>query len=157
MISSSVSSGHPGQYSYDIPHEYLKGCGNLSGKTISIKRNHQPNLVSFFFKQRFPLSLMLPLFQDNLILGKATSSHFFRVTTATQQLLFSGSYFLRTAAVFSFFRTVTFSQELLFQNSFFFGVKLLQSRHFLRTKSSLRQLLLGTAALFGGTVQDEDI
>ena len=23
MISSSVGSGHPGKYSYEIPHEYL--------------------------------------------------------------------------------------------------------------------------------------
>ena len=88
---------------------------------------------------------MLPLFQDNFILGEATSSHFFRVTTSTQQLLFRGSYFFRTAAVFSFFRTVTFSQELFFQNSFFFGAKILQSSHFLRIQSSLQQLLFGTA------------
>ena len=88
---------------------------------------------------------MLPLFQDNSILVEATSSHFFRVTSSTQQLLFWGSYFFRTAAVFSFFRTVTFSQELIFQNSFFFGARILQSSHFLRTGSSLRQLLFGTA------------
>ena len=75
---------------------------------------------------------MLPLFQGNFILGEATSSHFFRVTTSTQQLLFRDSYFFRTAAVFPFFRTVTFSQELFFQNIFFFGAKLLQNRHFLR-------------------------
>ena len=83
---------------------------------------------------------MLPLFQDNFILGESTSTHFFRVTTSTQQSLFRESYFFRTAAFFSFFRTVTFSQELFFQNSFFFGVKLLQSRHFLRIRSSLRQI-----------------
>ena len=40
MIPSSVCSGHPGKYSYEIPHEYLSGWGNLSGKIISIKRNH---------------------------------------------------------------------------------------------------------------------
>ena len=70
---------------------------------------------------------MLPLFQDNFILVEATSSHFFRVTTSTQQLLFRDSYFFRTAAFFSFFRTVTFSQESFFQNSFFFGAKFLPS------------------------------
>ena len=96
-------------------------------------------------KQRFPFSHMLPLFQDNFILVKATSSHFFRETTSAQQLLFRCSYFFRTAAVFSFFRTATFSQELFFQNSFFFGAKILQSSHFLRIGSSLRQLLFGTA------------
>ena len=99
---------------------------------------------------------MLPLFQDNFILGEATSSHFFRVTTSTQQLLFRDSYFFRTAAFFPFFRTVTFSQDLFFQNSFIFGAKLLQSRHFLKI-SSLRQLHFGTAILSGGTVQDKDI
>ena len=91
---------------------------------------------------------MLPLFQDNFILGEATSSHFFKVTTSTQQLLFRSSFFFRTAAFFFFFRTVlfvTFSLELFFRNSSFFGVKLLQSRHFLRIGSSLRQLLFGTA------------
>ena len=36
---------------------------------------------------------MLPLFHDNFILIEATSSHFFRVTTSTQQLLFRVSYF----------------------------------------------------------------
>ena len=91
---------------------------------------------------------MLPLFQDNFILGEAASSHFFGVTTSTQQLLFRGSYFFITAAFFSFFRTVTFSQELFFQNSFFFGAKLLQSSHFLRIGSSLRQLLFGIVIFF---------
>ena len=80
---------------------------------------------------------MLPLFQGNFILGEATSSHFFRVTTTTQQLLFRSSYFFRIAAFFSFFRTVTFSQKLFFQNSFFFKVNLPQSSHFLRIGSSL--------------------
>ena len=91
---------------------------------------------------------MLPLFQDNLILVEATSSNFFSVTTSTQQSLFRAKYFFRTAAVFSFFRTATFSQEFFFQNSFFFGAKMLQSSHFLRIGSSLRQLLFGTAIFF---------
>ena len=80
---------------------------------------------------------MLPLFQDNFILGEATSSRFFRETTSIQQLLFWSSYFFRTAAFFSFLRTVTFSQELVFQNSFFFRAKLLQSSHL---RNPLRQL-----------------
>ena len=109
------------------------------------------SLIWFLFFQitisPFPHSHMLPLFQDNFVLREATSSHFFRVATSTQQLLFRDSYFFRTAAFFPFFRTVTFSQELFFQNSFFFGVKLLQSRHFLRIRSFLRQLLFGTATL----------
>ena len=108
----------------------------------------------FFSNSDFPLSPshMLSLFQDNFILREATSSHFFRVTTSTQQLLFRDSYFFRTAAFFPFFRTVTFLQELFFQNSLIFGVKLLQSKRFLRIRSSLRQLLFGTDILSGGTV-----
>ena len=86
------------------------------------------------------------LFQDSFIFGEATSSHFFRVTTSTQQLLSRSSYFFRTAAFLrsSFFRTVTFSQ-LLFQNSFFFTARLLQGRHSLRIGSCLGQLLIETA------------
>ena len=106
-----------------------------------------------FFKQRFPFSHMLPLFQDNFILVEATSSDFFRAAISAQQLLFRGSYFFRTAAVFSFFITVTFSQELFFQNSFYFGAQILRSNHFLRIGSSLQQLLFRTAIFFGGTVQ----
>ena len=40
MTSSFVGSSNPGKYSYEIPHEYLNGWGNLLGKVISIKRNH---------------------------------------------------------------------------------------------------------------------
>ena len=32
MISSLVGSGHTVKYLYEIPHEYLKGWGNLLGK-----------------------------------------------------------------------------------------------------------------------------
>ena len=102
----------------------------------------------FFFKERFPFLHMLRLFQGNFIFGEATSSHFFRVTTSTQQLLFRSSYFFRTAAFFSIFRAVTFSQQLFFRNSFFFRAKLLQISQFLRIGSSLWQLLFGTAIFF---------
>ena len=40
MISSSVGSGNPGKYSYEILHEYLSGWANLWGKIVSIKHNH---------------------------------------------------------------------------------------------------------------------
>ena len=50
MIAYSVGTGHPGKYSYEIPHEYLKGWANLSEKVISVKRNHWSNLVSFSLK-----------------------------------------------------------------------------------------------------------
>ena len=88
---------------------------------------------------------MLRLFQGNSIFGEATSLHFFRVTTSTQQLHFRSSYFFRAAAFFSFFRTVTFSYQLFFQNSFFFRATILQSSHFLRIRSPLWQLLFVTA------------
>ena len=39
MISSSVGSGDPGKYSYEIRHEYLSGQRKLLGKIILIKRN----------------------------------------------------------------------------------------------------------------------
>ena len=87
---------------------------------------------------------MLRLLQGNSIFGEATSLHFFRVTTSTQQLHFWSSYFFRAAAFFSFFRTVTFSYQLFFQNSFFFRATILQSSHFLRIRSPLWQLLFGT-------------
>ena len=131
MISSSVSSGYPGNYSYEIPHEYLSGWGNLSGKMISIKRNHWSNL-DFFFKWRFPFSHMLRLFQDNFIFEEATSSYFFRVTISTQ-LLFRSSYF---------FRAVAFFEELLFQNShlfvavIFFRIATFSERNFHRAATS---------------------
>ena len=76
-----------------------------------------------------------------LIFGEATSSHFLRVTTSTQQLNFRSRYFFRAAAFFSYFRTVTFSQQLFFQNSFFLRANI----HFLRIRTSLWQLLFGKA------------
>ena len=115
MITSWVGSGHPGKDSHEIPHESLSGWGNLSGKIISIKRNHYSNL-RFFCKCGFPFSYMLQLFQNSFIYGEATSSHFFRVTTSTQQLLFRSSYFFRAAAFLrnSFFRTITFFEAVIF-------------------------------------------
>ena len=100
----------------------------------------------FFFQIAISFSHMLRLFRDSFIFGEATSSHFFRVTASTQQLLSRSSYFFRTAAFLRifFFRTVTFSL-LFFQNSIFFREKLLQSSQFLRIGSYLGHLLFGTA------------
>ena len=127
-----------------FPMDTYKDEGTSWGKLSVIAR-----LIWFlFFKQRFPSSHMLPLFQDNFILVDTTSSRFFRITTSTQQLLFWGSCFFRTAAVFSFFRTDFFSQKLFFQNSFFCGATILQSSHFLRIGGFLQQLLFGTAIFF---------
>ena len=74
MISSSVGSGHPEKYSYEMPHEYLPGWGNLSGKYFQL--NVITSLIWDFFQMVISL------------LGKATYSHFLRVITSTQQLLF---------------------------------------------------------------------
>ena len=73
---------------------------------------------------------MLSLFQDNFILVEATSSHFFRVTTSTQQLLFRSSYFFRTAVVFPF------SEQLLFRRSYFFRIASFSKQKFYRAATS---------------------
>ena len=91
---------------------------------------------------------MLRLFQDNLIFGEANSSHFFEVTASTQELIFSELLYLQNSYFFlrrSLFRTVTSSQQLLFQNNCIFRAKLQSSSHFLKTGSSLGQLLCGKA------------
>ena len=125
-------------------------------KIISIKRNQQSNL-GFFFKWPFPFSHMLLLFQDGFIFGEATSLHFFRVTTSTQQLLFRSSYF-PTAA--TFLRS-SFFKQLFFRNSYLFRAKLLSSSHFLKIGRSLGQLLCRTATflaedLFGIKISIEE-
>ena len=152
MISSSVGSGHPGKYSYETPHEYLQGWGNLLGKIISVNRNHWSNLVSFFSQITIFLLAYVATFSGQLYFGRSYFFTLFQSNYFDTTVTFSGKLFFITAAFFSFFRTVTFSQELFFQNSFFFGAKLLQSSHFLRIGSSLRQLLFGTAIFSGGTV-----
>ena len=110
---------------------------------FSIKHHYQSNLA-FFFKQRFPFSHMLRPFQDSFVFGEATSSHFFSVTTSTQQLLLRSSYFFRTTAFLrsSFFRTVTFSQQLFFQNSYF------------QSKTSTEQLLLESSMKNGNILHE---
>ena len=88
MISSSVVYGHSTKYSYEILHEYL-------------------------LLMVISLLAYVAIFSDSFIFGKATSSHFFRVTffKVTQELLFRSS---------SFFRTAAFFEDLLFQNCHFF-------------------------------------
>ena len=71
---------------------------------------------------------MLPLFQDNFILGETTSSYFFffRVSNWTQELLFRDSCFFRTVA-FSLF-----SGPSLFRRSYFFRIAFFPERKFYR-------------------------
>ena len=124
-----------------VPMNTYKGDVTSWGKLSVIA-----SLIWFlFFKQRFPFSHMLPLFQDNFILVEATSSHFFRVTTLTQQLLFRDSCFFPLFQNSHFFAGVIFSEQLLFrsENS--------TEQHFLRRGDFLKQLLFGTAIFFGRT------
>ena len=126
MISSLAGSDHPGKYLYEVPHEYLSGWGRLSGKIISIKHNHWDFFSNSNFHSRSPI-------QDSFIFGEAASSHYFWVTTSTQQLLSRSNYF---------FTIATFFNQLLSQNSHFFAVIFFESRSFSQTKLSKEQPLL---------------
>ena len=101
-ISSSVGSS---QYSWRISHEYLPGWGNLSGKIISIKRNH---LSGVYFQIAISLIGCVATFSGQLYFWR---SYFFT--------LFQSDYF-DTAG--------TFSEQLFFQSSCFF--LLFQNSHF---------------------------
>ena len=136
---------------HEIPH----GGGISWGKLNGIA-----SLNWFlFFKQQFPFSHMLALFQDNFILVETTSSHFFRVTTSTLTVTFSGQVILQNSCCFllfqnsHFFAGVIFSKQLLFRskNSFFSEQPLLENRMFF-TAVTFRSSYF----FFGGTVQDKD-
>ena len=62
---------------------------------------------------------MLRLFQDNFIFGEATFSHFFRVTTATQQLHFRNKYFSEQL-FFLLFQNKDSTEQPFFENKKFF-------------------------------------
>ena len=144
MISSSFVSGHPGKYSHETPHEYLSGWANLS-----YCKYFQSNIIisliwHFFSNSDFLSRICCDLFTTSFVFAEATSSHFFSVTTSTQQLLLRSSYFFRTTAFLrsSFFRTVTFSQQLFFQNSYF------------QSKTSTEQLLLENSMKNGNILHE---
>ena len=69
---------------------------------------------------------MLPLFQDNFILGEATSSQFFRVTALTQQLIFGAAISLEQLLF------PPFSEQSLFRRSYFFRIASFSERNFYR-------------------------
>ena len=73
MISSSVGFGHPGKYSYGIPHEYLSGQGNLLEKIISIKII--TSLIWDFYQTAMPR------------LAKIGQDNFFRTALFLKRLL----------------------------------------------------------------------
>ena len=93
---------------WEIPHEYLKGWGNLSGNIISIKRNHYFNLVSFFSNSDFPSRICCHFFGTTLFLGEALLHTFWNCFDPA--VTFSGQLFLQNNCCF-----------LLFQNSHFFA------------------------------------
>ena len=130
-----------------FPMNTYKGEGTSWGKLNIIA-----NLIWFlFFKQQFPFSHTLRLFQENFILVKATSSHFFRVTTLTQQLLFRDSCFFPLFQNSHFFAGVIFSEQLLFRSENSIEQPLLENRRFF-TAVTFRN-----SYFFGRTVQDKDI
>ena len=113
-----------------------------------------------------PISLLayLQLFQDSFVFGETTSSHFFRVTTSTQQLLFRSSYFFRAYLLLlrsSFSEQSLLPSSYFFQSSCFFRAKLLPNHH-LRIGSYLGQLPFWTATfleeiLFGIMISTEEL
>ena len=101
-------------------------------------------MVSFF---QIAISLLayVATFSGQLCFGRSYfftlfQSHYFDTTVN-----FSGQMFLQNSGCFLLFQNIHFSQELFFQKSLLFGAKTLQSSHFLRIGSSLRQLLFGIA------------
>ena len=138
MICSLVGSGHPGKYSYEIPHEYSKGSGNLSGKIISVKRNDWSNLVSFYFQIAISPFTYVATFSRQLYFARSyfltllQSNYFNRTVTFSGQLfspfaeqsLFGRSYF---------FRIASFSEQTLFENKRFFTAVTFHNSYFIRT------------------------
>ena len=118
------------------------------------------NVIVSFFQIAISLLAYAATFSGQLYFGRSYFFTLFQSNYFDTTVAFSGQLFLQNSCcfvLFHLFRTVIFSQELFFQNSFFFGAKILQSSHFLRTESSLRQLLFRTAIFFGGIVSDKDI
>ena len=92
-------------------------------------------------------------FSGQLYFWRSSSSHVFRITISTQQLIFRSRYFFRAAAFFEelLFQYCYLFAAVNFSESNFFRAKLLLSSHFLRIEDSLGQLLFGT-----GTFLAED-
>ena len=136
---------------WQIPHEYLKGSGNLSGNIISIKRNHQSNLVSFFLSNSdFPT--YVATFSGQLYFGKSYFFTLFQSNYVDTTVTFSGQIFLQNSCCFLLFQNSHFFAGVIFSKQLSFSERnFVQSRRFLRIRSSR------TAFLSGETVQDKDI
>ena len=140
MISSSVGSDQPGKYSYEIPHEYLKGGGNLSGKIISVKLNHQSNLVSSFFQMSispFPSDICFPTFSGQLCFGRSYFFTLFQSNYFDITVTFSGQLFLQNSCFFP-----------LFQNSHFFAGVIFSEQLLFRSETSTEQALFENKKFF---------
>ena len=130
MISSSVVYGHSVKYSYEILHEYL-------------------------LLMVISLLAYVATFSDSFIFGKATSSHFFRITffKLPQELLFQTSSFLRAASFFEIFRNSHFFSAFFF---FFFRIAAFSDRNFCRETTPQEQEILQRSYLLE-QISTEDI
>ena len=120
---------------------------------------HWTNL-EIFFHMAVSLLTYVATFPESFIFGEATSSHFFKVTNSTQQLLFRRSYFFRAATFFEelLFQNNRFFPVVIFQYIYFFRADFLPRSHFLRIGSSLGELLCWKSSfLVEELVQDKDI
>ena len=82
MIYSSFCSGHPGKYSYEIPHEYFSGWGDLSGiRDFFSNGDFSSHICCDFFRTAF------------FFFWRSCFFALFKVTTSTHQLLFRSRYF----------------------------------------------------------------
>ena len=96
-----------------------------------------------FFQIAISLLAYLATFSGQLYFWR--SNFFTPFHTSTQLLLFRRRYFFRTAAFSPFSKQLLFRSSYFFGNSFFFRAKFLQNSPFLRTGSSLWQLLFELA------------
>ena len=102
---------------------------------------------------------MLRLFQGSFIFGEA-SSHFIRVTTSTQRLLFRSSYFFRAAGFFKdlHFQNSHLFAEFIFSEQFFFQSKPSTEQQPRENRKFFRAVIFRNSYLFGGgVVQNKEI
>ena len=123
-ISSSVCSGHPGEHSYEIPHESSSGWENSSGKILSI------SLILTFSNGDF---FRRALFLEKLLLNT--------VWKVSKYGVFSGPYFL------IFERSVTFLQSNYFEATVNFSEQL-----FIRAAAFFEELLFQNSRLFAAII-----
>ena len=113
-------------------------------KLIFIKRNHV--IICFLFCFFYSNSNLLSrMFSEQLYFWRGYFFTIFQSDYFDTAVTFLEHIFFQSSCCFLLFQNSHFSQHLFSQNSFFFRTKILQSSHFLRMRSSLWQLLFGTA------------